>query len=99
MGVPVLSTAVLGTREVLQDANGACVVDEDAEAFSREAAALLGCPDCRAAGRVLREHRRQRCQFTTLTQEIRQLRRRSLFPNLCWVSFGIWQTLCLERIG
>jgi glycosyltransferase involved in cell wall biosynthesis len=42
LGVPVVSTAVLGTAEVLRDAEGAVVVREDETEF---AAAVLGLLD------------------------------------------------------
>ena len=43
LGVPVVSTAVLGTKEVLENAAGAIVVDEDVEQHwsSREMARRL----------------------------------------------------------
>ncbi len=44
LGVPVVSTAVLGTAEVLEDAAGAVVVEEDEQAFARAALAVLGDP-------------------------------------------------------
>ena len=56
LGVPVVSTAVLGTKEVLEDARGAIVVDEDVEPFAE------------AVVHVLREPGRQR----TLAKDARE---------------------------
>ena len=44
LGVPVVSTAVLGTKEVLQNARGAIVVDENAEAFAQAVVQVLREP-------------------------------------------------------
>jgi 1,2-diacylglycerol 3-alpha-glucosyltransferase len=41
LGVPVVSTAVLGTKEVLQGADGAIIVDEDRAAFARAVVDVL----------------------------------------------------------
>jgi glycosyltransferase involved in cell wall biosynthesis len=55
LGVPVVSTAVLGTKEVLRDADGAVVVAEDVGAFAAAVIRVLTQPDLRrslaAAGR------------------------------------------------
>lgn len=48
LGVPVVSTAVLGTKEVLRDARGAIVVAEDVEEFSAAVTAVLTQPGLRA---------------------------------------------------
>lgn len=48
LGVPVVSTAVLGTADVLRDAEGAIVVAEDEERFAATVVALLGDPAARA---------------------------------------------------
>lgn len=48
LGVPVVSTAVLGTAEVLAGAAGARVVPEDEQAFAAAVLALLGDPAARA---------------------------------------------------
>jgi 1,2-diacylglycerol 3-alpha-glucosyltransferase len=49
LGVPVVSTAVLGTKEVLRDAAGAIVVDEDVGAFAAAVARVLTRPELRQA--------------------------------------------------
>jgi glycosyltransferase involved in cell wall biosynthesis len=49
LGVPVVSTAVMGTKTVLAGAPGAVVVAEDVVAFGQAAAALLGDAPRRAA--------------------------------------------------
>ena len=45
LGVPVVSTAVLGTKEVLANARGAIVVDEDLDAFAAEVTRVLRSRD------------------------------------------------------
>jgi glycosyltransferase involved in cell wall biosynthesis len=61
LGVPVVSTAVLGTKEVLADAEGAIVVREDVEEFSAAVARVLMDVSLRAklsgAGRKFVERR------------------------------------------
>lgn len=47
LGVPVVSTAVLGTKEVLRDAAGAIVVDEHVSAFAAAVARGLTRPEVR----------------------------------------------------
>jgi 1,2-diacylglycerol 3-alpha-glucosyltransferase len=49
LGVPVVSTAVLGTKEVLRDAAGAIVVDEDVDAFAAAVTRVLTEPEARRA--------------------------------------------------
>ncbi len=48
LGVPVVSTAVLGTKEVLHGAEGAIVVEEDVGEFSAAVTRVLTQPDLRA---------------------------------------------------
>jgi glycosyltransferase involved in cell wall biosynthesis len=48
LGVPVVSTAVLGTKEVLAGAAGAIVVEEDARAFAAAVTRVLTEPAVRA---------------------------------------------------
>jgi len=48
LGVPVVSTAVLGTKEVLRDARGAVVVAEDLQEFATAVKAVLTQPAMRA---------------------------------------------------
>ncbi len=49
LGVPIVSTAVMGTATVLRDARSARVSAEDAEAFAGHVAHLLRTPEDRAA--------------------------------------------------
>jgi glycosyltransferase involved in cell wall biosynthesis len=49
LGVPVVSTAVLGTKEVLQDARGAIVVPEDVVEFAAAVVRVLTQPQLRAS--------------------------------------------------
>jgi glycosyltransferase involved in cell wall biosynthesis len=49
LGVPVVSTAVLGTKEVLSGADGALVVEEDVGLFAAAVARVLGEPPLRLA--------------------------------------------------
>ncbi|MDY7093516.1 MAG: glycosyltransferase [Acidobacteriota bacterium] len=53
LGTPVVSTAVLGTRDVVRTGHGAVVVPEDEERFAREVLSLLADPLRR--GRLSRE--------------------------------------------
>lgn len=48
LGVPVVSTAVLGTKEVLHEADGAIVVEEDVAAFAAAVTRVLCEPELRA---------------------------------------------------
>jgi glycosyltransferase involved in cell wall biosynthesis len=48
LGVPVVSTAVLGTKEVLHEAEGAIVVEEDITAFATAVTRVLREPELRA---------------------------------------------------
>lgn len=48
LGVPVVSTAVLGTREVLAGARGALVVEENVEEFARAVVEVLARAELRA---------------------------------------------------
>lgn len=49
LGVPVVSTAVMGTATVLRDARSALIGDEDVDAFAAKVARLLRSPEQRAA--------------------------------------------------
>lgn len=49
LGVPVVSTAVLGTKEVLDGAAGAIVVEEDVEEFAAAVTRVLSEPTQRAS--------------------------------------------------
>lgn len=48
LGVPIVSTAVMGTAAVLADAHGARIAAENVEEFSGQVAALLRSPELRA---------------------------------------------------
>lgn len=48
LGVPIVSTAVMGTAAVLRDARSAVVSDEEVDAFAAHAAGLLRSPERRA---------------------------------------------------
>jgi 1,2-diacylglycerol 3-alpha-glucosyltransferase len=48
LGVPVVSTAVMGTRDILAPAKGALVAEEDEEDFATKALMLLGDRELRA---------------------------------------------------
>ncbi len=47
-GTPVVSTAVMGTRDVLRDGVGALIAVEDADAFAAKVLQVLQDPHCRA---------------------------------------------------
>ena len=48
LGVPIVSTAVMGTATVLRDARSALVAEPDVEDFARHVARLLRSPELRA---------------------------------------------------
>ena len=48
LGVPVLSTAIMGTRDVLSEGYGCMIADEDADSFAKTALWLLENPGVRA---------------------------------------------------
>ncbi len=48
LGVPIVSTAVMGTATVLRDARGACIAPEDVPRFADSVGRLLEQPDRRA---------------------------------------------------
>ena len=48
LGVPVVSTAVMGTADVLKDARGALIAPDEVEGFARRLVELLRDPDLRA---------------------------------------------------
>jgi glycosyltransferase involved in cell wall biosynthesis len=48
LGVPVVSTAVMGTRDVLREGQGALVAEDDVGHFAGRVRELLGDPDLRA---------------------------------------------------
>lgn len=57
LGVPVVSTAVMGTREVLIDGQGALIAPEEEEGFADLCLRVLGAPALRAQlARSGREH-------------------------------------------
>jgi glycosyltransferase involved in cell wall biosynthesis len=47
LGVPVVSTAVMGTADVLRDAQGAVIAPDEEEGFAAAAARVLGDPELR----------------------------------------------------
>ena len=49
LGVPIVSTAVMGTAAVLRDANGALVSPQDVGTFTDTVAQLLRDPELRAS--------------------------------------------------
>jgi glycosyltransferase involved in cell wall biosynthesis len=49
LGTPVVSTAVMGTADVLKDAQGAVVVEEDESAFAAAVIRVLRSPELRAS--------------------------------------------------
>lgn len=59
LGVPIVSTAVMGTAMVLEGARGAVVSSEDVEAFADHVAGVLGNPERRA---MLAAHAREDAQ-------------------------------------
>ncbi|GAA5074194.1 glycosyltransferase [Lysobacter panacisoli] len=49
LGVPIVSTAVMGTATVLREARGALIADEEVAAFAAQTALLLRSPSLRAS--------------------------------------------------
>lgn len=49
LGVPVVSTAVMGTKEVLVEGRGCLIAEEDEQDFADKCVRLLGDPELRAA--------------------------------------------------
>ncbi|MCU0833418.1 MAG: glycosyltransferase [Chromatiaceae bacterium] len=49
LGVPVVSTAIMGTREVLDDGRGCLIAEDDEADFASKAVRLLTEPELRAA--------------------------------------------------
>ena len=49
LGLPIVSTAVLGTAAVLEHASGACISEEDPAEFAGHIATLSRSPGRRAA--------------------------------------------------
>jgi glycosyltransferase involved in cell wall biosynthesis len=74
LGVPVVSTAVLGTKEVLDQARGAIVVDEDRDRFARAVLDVLRTPDLqRSLGRVGAEYVAARWSSKEMARRLAQL--------------------------
>jgi len=48
LGVPVVSTAVMGTKEVLEDTKGCLIASDDEADFASKAVRLLSDPNLRA---------------------------------------------------
>jgi glycosyltransferase involved in cell wall biosynthesis len=48
LGVPIVSTAVMGTAMVLRDTHSAMIAPENVEAFAEQAAQVLRSPELRA---------------------------------------------------
>jgi glycosyltransferase involved in cell wall biosynthesis len=64
LGIPVVSTAVLGTRDILEDCAGALVAEEDVAEFAAAVARLLGDPSLRKrlSGEAREHARRWSCR-------------------------------------
>jgi glycosyltransferase involved in cell wall biosynthesis len=77
VGTPVVSTAVMGTRDVLRDGEGAVIVPEDEAAFASAVAGLLRDEPRRrtlaAAGRRYAEHWTARAMAVRLLEFYRQV--------------------------
>jgi 1,2-diacylglycerol 3-alpha-glucosyltransferase len=78
LGVPVISTAVMGTREVLHDGRGALVAEEDKSDFAAKVVRLLRDPALKEAlGRRARSHA-QEWSAPALTARLQDL-----YQGLC----------------
>jgi 1,2-diacylglycerol 3-alpha-glucosyltransferase len=60
LGVPVVSTAVMGTKEVLEGGAGCLIADDDEADFAAKAVCMLSYPDLRA---TLSEQARAHARF------------------------------------
>jgi glycosyltransferase involved in cell wall biosynthesis len=79
LGIPVVSTAELGTRDVLQPDSGARVVPEEVEAFAAAVAGLLANPEVRRQlGRLARDYVERRWAVAPTTERLTGLYRSTL---------------------
>ena len=72
-GTPVVSTAVMGTADVLAGVKGAVVVPEDIEAFAAGVASVLRDPERRSALAVLAREDAQRWSARQLAERMLRL--------------------------
>lgn len=84
LGVPVVSTAVLGTKEVLRDAAGAIVVAEDVAEFAAATVRMLKEPQLRTdLGGAGREFVARRWSSLEMAKRLLQL-----YEEVAWTSVG-----------
>jgi len=89
LGLPVVSTAVMGTRYVLDGAPGAIVVNEDAAQFSAAVEMVLKNRAMRTSlGAQAAEHARRRWSSSEMARRMLELYVWALRPRDCSVSAG-----------
>ena len=71
LGVPVVSTAVMGTREVLADGRGSLIADEDEPVFAQQCVQVLTDPALRARKAVEARAYAQTWSAPLLAQQLR----------------------------
>ena len=73
LGVPIVSTAVMGTAMVLRDTQSALIAPEDVDAFAAQVAQLLRSPELRARLSAAGPNDARRWSSQTLTRQIEAL--------------------------
>jgi glycosyltransferase involved in cell wall biosynthesis len=71
LGVPVVSTAVMGTREVLADGRGSLIAEEDEQVFAQRCVQVLTDPALRACKAVEARAYAQTWSAPRLAQQLR----------------------------
>jgi len=73
LGVPIVSTAVMGTAMVLRDTHSAMIASEDVEAFAEQTALVLRSPELRARLSAAGPTDARRWSSETLMREVESL--------------------------
>ncbi|BDU16784.1 glycosyltransferase [Lysobacter auxotrophicus] len=73
LGVPIVSTAVMGTATVLRDTHSAVIAQEDVEAFAAQVAQVLRSPELRARLSAAGPNDARRWSSDTLMRQVESL--------------------------
>ncbi|MET3930360.1 1,2-diacylglycerol 3-alpha-glucosyltransferase [Lysobacter sp. OAE881] len=73
LGVPIVSTAVMGTATVLRDTHSAMIAPEDVDAFAAQAAQVLRSPELRARLSAAGPDDARRWSSDTLMRQVESL--------------------------
>ncbi|WP_342315487.1 glycosyltransferase [Lysobacter sp. FW306-1B-D06B] len=73
LGVPIVSTAVMGTAMVLRDTHSALIAPEDVDAFAEQTARLLRSAELRASLSAAGPHDARRWSSQALTRQVETL--------------------------